>query len=281
MADDDCNKGRVLAKDCPPEDTTPRVGTPFDLCVGNYTLHYDGHILWTTRRSYQIPDGTFTQITFSDGCITGVGQAPVAGYTPSDCCAPPGHDPTPGGSGGGTIDISPVACNWLSRSAQGLYVTPHVIGVGGVTVSGCGTTTDPLTISISGAPGSGGAFALQDLTVMSPTGTVQVGGAGTPVDPLTLDLKKVGSAGVYGGLDVDAYGRVVGYSAPTNDPVTTVQGGRGISVTSAAGTAIVELSSPALSAAGSFYTPPDPVLGGTGKRVYYNEDGIIINVVAV
>ena len=49
----------------------------FSLCVGNKSLHYDGNCLFVTDRKYKIPDGTYTSITFKNGCITGVDKAPL------------------------------------------------------------------------------------------------------------------------------------------------------------------------------------------------------------
>lgn len=270
------NKGRVLSKDCPVDEEPNREGQPFSLCVGNYTLHYDGYVLWTERRAYQIPDGTFTQITFTDGCITGVGQAPVAGYTPSDCCGPPGSPGTGPGGGEGQEAISPVACNLLARSTQGLYVTPHILGVNGVSVSGCGTAADPLTISATPTSSSGA-----EIHALSPNNTLAVNGTGTNTAPLTIDLRPIGAATTYNGLDVDQYGRVTGYTNVSVGQINAVVGGRGINVTTTNGVATVELAGAASLAAGSFYTPPDPVLGGTGKRVYYDANGFITSVVAV
>lgn len=271
----ECNHGRVLSKDCPPDDTPkPRVGEPFTVCVGNYTLVYDGYILKKEARSYQVPDGAYTQLTFSDGCIVGAGQAPIAAYTPSDCCSPPGRDT--GGTVAPTADISPVACNWLSVSPQGYFVTPHIFGDAGIQVSGCGTSSDPMVIKLAGGGGgSSGSVAAQ-----SPNGTITVHGSGAPSDPLTVDLAPIGVSGVYGGFSVDSYGRITNYSAG-GSTVNAVYGGRGVTVTTTSGVATVELTGSAMAAGGSFYTPPDPVLGGTGKRIYFNADGLITNVVDV
>ena len=65
----------------PPTDDCCTPPSPkFDLCVGSYTLHWDGKRAWIEQRQV-IPDGTYDTVTVVGGCIEGFGYAPPPKYT--------------------------------------------------------------------------------------------------------------------------------------------------------------------------------------------------------
>ena len=147
----DCSNCVEVIEKCPkvPEAVLSPV---VSWCGNNGSYTWDGTKVSFTPSATPIPDGSYTSITLTGGCISGVGQVTMPTYTPSECCAPP--------SGGGgdvtTVDISTVTCNLLQEYPDGLYAGLTIQSGANTTVTGCGTVTDPLIIS-STASGSGGS----------------------------------------------------------------------------------------------------------------------------
>ena len=204
----DC-KPRVLRRDC--KETTSG-GTDekqcpsFSFCAGNKTVSFDGECMTVTDRTYQIPDGTYSTVTFKDGCVVGVGQAPVVGYTPNECCGPAGS----GGENGGDVTISAHPANLLKDTPDGLAVMPVIKG-SGVSVKGSGTLSDPFIITASSSGGSGVV-----ITSGSPT-ALTVERAGTDhTDPIEVALKSVMQSGRYGPFTINEFGQVTDFDKDNN-----------------------------------------------------------------
>ncbi|ETD72768.1 hypothetical protein V757_02180 [Pelistega indica] len=85
-------------------------------CAGNYTISFDGRCLHKSPRAYQIPNGTYSTVTFEDGCIVGVGQVAPAQYTPNECCASPSVD---GSDTSSDVQVSSAPANLLKRTPDG------------------------------------------------------------------------------------------------------------------------------------------------------------------
>lgn len=209
----DC-KPRVLRRDC--KETTSG-GTDekqcpsFSFCAGNKTVSFDGECMTVTDRTYQIPDGTYSTVTFKDGCIVGVGHGAVPMYTPNDCCGPAGS----GNEGAGDVTISAHPANLLKDTPDGLVVTPVFKG-SGVSVTGAGTLTDPFIITAS-ASGEGGVF----VTSGSPM-ALSVEGKGTDyTDPIEISLKTVMQSGRYGPFSINEYGQITEFDKD-NDYIKTI-----------------------------------------------------------
>ncbi|ETD67552.1 hypothetical protein V757_11220 [Pelistega indica] len=205
---------RKLRKDCPADaDDKPKEPCPpVAFCAGNQMVTFDGECLSVEPRAVTIPDGTFSQITFSGGCIVGVGQAPVPTYTPNACCGSPGE--TVGNLPDLADIISNDPSNLLKQTPTGLAVQPVFRGRG-VVVTGSGTPTDPFTITTSdssvGISVSTSTPEAIEVTYDAYTSTYSVG------------LKSNKMSGIYGPFTVNDYGQIVAYDAQ-DAPITAIQG---------------------------------------------------------
>jgi hypothetical protein len=190
-------------------DAPPRSNSPFSVCFGTNTLHYDGRNL-TLERGVSIPDGTYTAVVVRNGCIVEGSQAPVPEYTPPPCVEPP----SPCDGSGTDVVVSPLAGNLTRLMPSGLFTQDNIIGAGGVSVTGTGTPGDPKVISVT--PGAGPTItpANAHISVTNPAPNV----IGIGMNPTGF------SAGTYNGLIVDSYGIVTGYSPSTGGTITGVAG---------------------------------------------------------
>ena len=189
-----------LPQPCVPEEVVPpKQPTPaFDLCVGDYSLHWDGTHL-THDRKMVTPDGTYGSITLHDGCVVAYGDCEIPTYTPPYC----NPNPLPcgeGGGAGGTVTVSPTAGNHLKQDQFGLFAKTYLSGGTGIVVSGDGTQQRPYTVSLQGnADGNGGS----DATIVG-SGAID---AVTRNGVTYISLKSNGvEAGKYGPLTVNEYG---------------------------------------------------------------------------
>lgn len=188
------------------------------MCVGNYTFIWDGNCPIIQPRKYQIPDGTYTSITFADGCIVAVGQAPVPVYTPQQCCD--GDDFESDGATNTSLVAGNVAGN-LARIQNGeIEVKPVWDLNGNIVVKGNGTADNPWKPSLKISQKENntlteetdGLFA--NLFFKS-TDTVTVEGDGTKTKPYKLTvlgadakLPKINKTEIEGnGFTIDEFGR--------------------------------------------------------------------------
>lgn len=158
MSDLECKKPRP----CEPAPAPAPVpcSEPFDLCVGDRTLKWDGFCL-TLDRPRRTPDGTYTSVTVVDGCIVGYGYAGEATYTPPYCNPNPSHCQETGAAGGSsvpTVRVMPSPDNALTMTSGGLFARTYVQGGRGVVVGGQGTLTSPYTVSVDNT-GNGASVA--------------------------------------------------------------------------------------------------------------------------
>ena len=159
MADLDCKKPKPCIPDEPEKEIYPPATEPFEQCVGAYTWNWDG----TRLRRYEgvkIPDGTYSQITFLDGCIVDAGTCPEPIYTPPYCSP----NPTPcqdGQTGGDTAPISPSADNSLKYLGNGLFARTYIQSApnSAISITGVGTVENPYVLNAN-LSGSGGLKTL-------------------------------------------------------------------------------------------------------------------------
>lgn len=191
---------------------------PFTICVGNYSLIWDGECASIQERTYQIPDGTYTSITFQDGCIVGVGQAPIPQYTPQQCCDV--GEPAGNSQVGTTVSTGNVRGNLAIVQNGTITVAPNWDINGNIKVTGFGTADNPWkpSLRISGKQGNtlveetDGLFAN---LFFKTTETVSVTGKGTKAEPYALDVKSaevklpsINKVEIEGnGFTIDEYGR--------------------------------------------------------------------------
>lgn len=192
-----------LPQPCTPiNEPNPKPPTsPFSLCVGDYSLHWDGTHLTHTRERVT-PDGTYGSITLRDGCAISYGECEIPTYTPPYCNPNPAPNNgigagTPGSS---TITVSPTPGNTIKRDAFGLFAKTYLAGGTGIEVSGEGTQQRPYSISLQGGiDGNGGSGA----TVVG-SGAIEVVER-NGVSYISLKKPSI-SAGKYGPFTVSEYG---------------------------------------------------------------------------
>lgn len=191
---------------------------PFQICVGNYTLTYDGNCPTIQERTIKIPDGTYTSITFVNGCITGVGEAPIPQYTPQQCCDA-GAD-TGSSQRGDSLSTATTQGNLAVIKNNELSVTPQWDAQGNIQVQGQGTADRPWKPSIRISRKAGNtlveeADGLFANLFFKTTNTVTVNGDGTKVKPYELNvvgadakLPVINKTEIDGnGFTIDTFGR--------------------------------------------------------------------------
>ena len=163
----------------------------FSLCVGNKSLHYDGNCLFVTDRKYKIPDGTYTSVTFKDGCIVGVDKAPLPIYTPQACCD--GAAPVtevrsePLTAAEGTGNLAVISGNKLT--VDPVWKTTSTVNVGGV-----GTSANPWKLKLYLNQHNRIVATEHGLKVELEFGssdTVKLSGSGTVADPYKFAVDKL------------------------------------------------------------------------------------------
>lgn len=191
---------------------------PFSICVGNHSLIWDGSCASIVKRKYQIPNGTFTSVTFEDGCIVGVGQAPIPQYTPQACC-----DGDTGEQVGGTQDITRAkgVNNLVTITNGAISVEPMWDANSNIKVEGNGTQDKPWKPSVRISAKTGNTLKMENDGLFAnlffkTTNTVTVTGKGTSLEPYQLDVKgaeaklaEINKEEVEGnGFTIDKQGRI-------------------------------------------------------------------------
>lgn len=194
-----------LPQPCTPADVSQpkQPTTPFSLCVGDYSLHWDGTHLTHTRERVT-PDGTYGSVTLQDGCVMSYGDCEIPTYTPPYC----NPNPIPcsevgtGTGGSSTVTVSPTSGNTLKYDTFGLFAKTYLAGGTGVTVQGDGTQQRPYTISLQGnADGNSGSEA----TVIG-SGAVEVVER-NGISYISLKKPSI-DAGKYGPFTISEYGTI-------------------------------------------------------------------------
>ena len=205
MADLDCKKPKPCEPDEQPKEIYPPPTEPFEQCVGAYTWNWDG----TRLRRYEgvkIPDGTYSQITFLDGCIVDAGTCPEPIYTPPYCSPNPTPCQDGGSSTGGTPSISPSADNSLKYLGNGLFARTYIQSApnSAIYVTGVGTVDSPyvLNVNLSGTEGLKTLVGRRGVQV-EPNGNMAYVGL--------EELYSVNRTNIDGNdeLVVDRYGRII------------------------------------------------------------------------
>lgn len=217
MADLECKKPKL----CESEPTPAPVpcSEPFDLCVGDRTLKWDGFCP-TVARTRHTPDGTYTSVTVVDGCIVEYGYADAATYTPPYCNPNPAHCQDTGTGQATSIKIATNADNTLAQTASGLFARTYIQGSTGIVVGGTGTVTNPYTISLAPASSSSGTVAVVGrnglVSETTNTGVTYVG--------LEESGVKTGVYDVTDQFTVDRFGRITSV-VQRSDPIVSAGAG--------------------------------------------------------
>ena len=196
----------------------PKTCKPFSICVGNHSLIWDGYCTSIVKRKYQIPNGTYTSVTFEDGCIIGVGQAPIPQYTPQACC-----DGETVEQVGGTQDLTRAkgVNNLVTITNGAISVEPMWDANGNIKVEGNGTPDKPWKPSVRISAKTGNTLKMENDGLFAnlffkTTDTVTVTGKGTSLEPYQLDVKgaeaklaEINKEEVEGnGFTIDKQGRI-------------------------------------------------------------------------
>ena len=169
----------------------PKACKPFSICVGNHSLIWDGSCASIVKRKYQIPNGTYTSVTFENGCIVGVGQAPIPQYTPQACCDGNGGDQV-----GGTQELTRAkgVNNLVTITNGAISVEPMWDAKGNIRVDGNGTPEKPWKPSVRISAKTGNTLKMENDGLFAhlffkTTDTVDVTGKGTSLEPYQLNVK--------------------------------------------------------------------------------------------
>ena len=164
----------------------------FSLCVGNKSLHYDGNCLYITDRKFKIPNGTYTSITFQEGCIVGVGEAPLPVYTPQACCD---GDAVTNVVQPETLTTSDEVGNLAKIENNKLTVNPAWKNSDTITVGGNGTTDKPWKASVKLDPThnriSESAKGLKVELEFADSDTVSIEGTGSKDSPYKFNVNTI------------------------------------------------------------------------------------------
>ena len=191
---------------------------PFQICVGNHSLVWDGSCASIVKRKYQIPNGTFTSVTFEDGCIVGVGQAPIPQYTPQACCDGDTVEQVGGTQG---LTRAKGVNNLVTITNGAISVEPMWDANSNIKVEGNGTQDKPWKPSVRISAKTGNTLKMENDGLFAnlffkTTDTVTVTGKGTSLEPYRLDVKgaeaklaEINKAEVEGnGFTIDKQGRI-------------------------------------------------------------------------
>ena len=203
---------------------TTHVCQPFEVCMPfGRKLRYNGDCL-TVEGTPDIADGEYGIIVVKDGCIVTARPNPVPEYTPAPCTPAASPCGGSGGSEGSGVTLQSSASNLIVQDGAGrLGAFLNVEGNGGVTVTGSGTSKDPLVIGVKATEASRTYVQSEDSSVFTVSGT------GGISDPYVIGLKETGfAAGTYGSYEFDQYGRLVNYKDAGTAYVNTVVDGPGI-----------------------------------------------------
>lgn len=196
----------------------PKTCKPFSICVGNHSLIWDGSCASIVKRKYQIPNGTFTSVTFEDGCIVGVGQAPIPQYTPQACCDGDTVEQVGGTQG---LTRAKGVNNLVTITNGAISVEPMWDANGNIKVEGNGTQDKPWKPSVRISSKTGNTLKMENDGLFAnlffkTTDTVTVTGKGTSLEPYRLDVKgaeaklaEINKEEVEGnGFTIDKQGRI-------------------------------------------------------------------------
>lgn len=206
------------------------------------------------------PDGVYSKIVIANGCIVSAELADIPLYTSSPCAPVPVPCDCDGGSGSGLPDPSPTVGNLFKYDASGRpLVKVSVVGGTGISVTGTGTSDDPIVITNTQQQQGQQYFR-------SGNSFIELTGTGAANDPYTF-THVLRMSGTYNGMVFDEAGHLIDYNAPSGS--TDVRGiveGDGIKVDMnvATGIATISLADPTIIITGTY------VLGGYELEFYRN-----------
>lgn len=237
MSDDTCV--RRMVPDCGDSEqkgTAEGFCPDWDACMpfGGRIYSRDGCVQFEASGTAPA-DGVYDRVVVQDGCIKGVAGQEVASYQPRPCTETPCA--CGGGGEGGAASISDDSANLITEDLDGsLLAKLFATGSGGITVSGAGTSANPLRIQAASQTARG--------YVASGNTGISVTGSGTQASPYAVSHKAgTGPANqTIAGMRFDEYGHLSSYTAPTSaGTVNGVVGRNGIEATTEPASGVVTL----------------------------------------
>lgn len=132
--------------------TAPVPCAPMTFCSGNYTVTFNGQCLTKVKRTSFVEDGTYKNPTFvfQDGCITSVSEGTPSTTVLSGPCVGGTNIPGTG------VTTASTQCNLSSVNSAGqLLTTASLLALAPLSVTGCGSASQPWVITWDGALAGG------------------------------------------------------------------------------------------------------------------------------
>lgn len=194
------------------------------------------------------PDGVYSKVVISNGCIVGLELADLPLYTSSPCAPVPVPCDCDGGGGGAMPDPSVTTGNLFQYDAAGRPLVLLSARAGdGVSITGRGTAAEPLVISANPEESAGIQLRGTNLIIVEGDGSVDA--------PYRISHKTNGVAQSIMGMTFDDAGHMTGYTPSEESGVIHgVVDGRGITVDTdiKSGIATVNLAEPLVRAKGEY-----------------------------
>lgn len=214
-----CKKPKPCEPTETPKEIYPDPTPAFDICVGDYTLSWDGARA-TVVRNRTTPDGTYSTITLQNGCVVEYGYSDEPTYTPPYCNPNPSSCQDGVTGGVSTASVSQNKDNSLIQTTAGLFARTFIEG-DGLEVTGTGTQNNPYKIKLGAVTTSGTIVGKGGITVdTSPNNVSYVSLAPTGV-----------TKGIYNGFTINEYGQIVGISEAIQNNSSGIIAGEAIVVT--------------------------------------------------
>lgn len=195
------------------------------------------------------PDGVYSKVVVSNGCIVGLELADLPLYTSSPCAPVPNPCDCEGGGGGALPDPSVTAGNLFQYDAAGRPLVLLSARAGdGVSITGRGTASDPLIITANPGESAG-------IQIRAGNAYLTVSGNGSDKNPFLVSHRLNNVAQTISGMTFDDAGHLVSYTQPSESGVIKgVVPGSGVDVSTdiKQGIATVRLATPLHKSAGTY-----------------------------
>lgn len=222
MCDLNCKKPTPCRQEHQPVTICAEPTPPFEQCVGDYVLIWDGKRL-SRKRVKNTPDGTYSSISIIDGCPVAYDYQQVPVYTPPYCSPnPTSCQSTQSGSDTIGYSISPNRDNSLVQSVSGLFARTFIKTSDNsvISITGTGTSKNPYFINFTGQTSNIQVVGESGITHRDSNGITYIGLSPSGVNK-----------GMYNGFYVNEYGQITGVSDSLARDESSIKSGAGLTVT--------------------------------------------------
>lgn len=214
----------------------------WDLCLPFGTRLYSQDGCVQIEKPETTPqDGVYGKIVVKNGCIVDVLSEDIPLYNGPACAPVPCPCDGEGGSGSGLLPSSVAGNLFEIDPVGGALVKLSVKEGAGISITGDGTATNPITISVKDVGGNATIY------IKPGNNGVTITGDGTAKAPYTISHQEKGEERTIQGMSFDRYGHLQDYTQPTE--ATTINGvkagdGIDVDVDVSTGIATVKLKEP-------------------------------------